>query len=96
MHNVIKIIHDQKNQEIGYMLECPGCGEMHLIYVQQPSPSGFKWTFNNNLEKPTFSPSCNIKYKNNICHFFITDGKIKFCNDSTHSLSGKEVSMCYF
>jgi hypothetical protein len=28
-----------------------------------------------------------------ICHFFVTDGEIEFCGDSTHALSGKKVQL---
>jgi hypothetical protein len=36
----------------GYCHWCPGCKEMHLI--------GDSWTFDGNLEVPTFSPSVKI------------------------------------
>jgi|SRR5579862_721653 len=35
----------------GYGHWCPGCQEMHRL----PFPSG--WTFDGNLERPTFTPS---------------------------------------
>lgn len=38
-----------RRAEGGYLHWCPGCGEMHLL------PDG--WTFDGNLEAPTFSPS---------------------------------------
>lgn len=33
---------------------CPGCGYSHSITIP-------KWTWNNNYEKPTFSPSLLVK-----------------------------------
>ena len=33
----------------GYIHWCPGCKERHRI--------GFNWTFNNNLDSPSFNPS---------------------------------------
>lgn len=57
------------------------------------------WSFNDNMEKPTFSPSMLIfdtdKSGNRTtrCHYFITDGKIIFCGDSPHKLSGRTVDL---
>lgn len=80
---------------------------MHVI------PSG--WTFDGNLEKPTFSPSVKITGKQTVvvdgrwtgewvrdadgnavdycCHYFLTAGRLNFCNDCTHGLSGQAVEL---
>ncbi len=42
----------------GYSHWCPGCEEMHSITVDRVG--GTNWTFNGNLERPTFSPSVRI------------------------------------
>jgi hypothetical protein len=34
---------------------CPGCKQMHRIYVNKPNSP--RWDFNGNYDKPTFSPS---------------------------------------
>lgn len=44
-----KVIKDNN----GYMFMCPGCGEYHAI--------GLGWKFNDNLEKPTFTPSILVR-----------------------------------
>lgn len=83
-----------------YWFECPGgCGS-HRIIVKWGSKSGRKgpeWSFNGNLECPTFQPSLLVQWENEtgkrVCHSFITNGKIQFCADSTHSLSGKTVDL---
>lgn len=31
--------------------------------------------------------------ENHCCHYFITDGKISFCGDSTHKMAGKTVDL---
>jgi hypothetical protein len=36
---------------------CPGCAEAHVISVAKPGG----WTFNGDMEKPTFSPSVLIR-----------------------------------
>ena len=58
--------------------------------------------------RPTFSPSVNIRWgryadpkfvspenhdPSGVCHYFIRDGRIQFCSDSTHALSGQTVDL---
>jgi hypothetical protein len=89
---------------------CPGCKGVHGINVAEGKRPCWKW--NNSMEKPTFKPSILVSYGDNteqawsctarrtavnrVCHSFITDGKIKFCNDSTHDLAGKTVDLPEF
>jgi hypothetical protein len=69
---------------------------MHAIPANQPKG----WTFNDNLDKPTFSPSILIngdpKFVNPTaprCHLFVRDGQLQYCGDCSHELSGKTVEM---
>lgn len=39
---------------------CPGCDEMHLLNVI-PANGRPAWSFNDDLEKPTFSPSLLVR-----------------------------------
>lgn len=78
---------------IGYYFYCPGCKHAHLFEVP-------RWTFNGNLEKPTFSPSLRVFYTHpetkrdvTVCHLFIKEGMIEFCADSPHDLKGQTVTM---
>lgn len=72
---------------------CPGCKEMHVI----PKT----WNFNGDIDKATFSPSVRITWAggygpdrvNRCCHYFLTDGILHFCSDSTHELAGKSVPL---
>ena len=74
---------------------CPGCKGVHGINVAEGKRPCWKW--NNSMEKPTFKPSILVSYGDNrVCHSFITDGKIKYCNDSTHDLAGKTVDLPEF
>lgn len=41
------------------MFWCPGCNQAHVINVG-PTP-GPNWTWNNNVDSPTFSPSILIR-----------------------------------
>lgn len=81
---------------------CPGCEESHQIDTEE-------WKFNDDFEKPTFSPSyltwvdpnpsANPKYKNGKyfkgfrCHSFIRQGTIEYLSDSTHRLAGQTVEI---
>lgn len=60
-----------------------------------PLPDG--WTFNGNVEKPTFSPSFKHDWKEKdtpkVCHYIVTDGRVAYCGDCTHSMSGQTIDM---
>lgn len=82
---------------------CPGCNNGHEINIVHPNSSGAKWSFNGNMERPTFTPSINLKWGKfagqkdtecgGVCHYFITDGRIQFCGDCTHALAGQTVDL---
>ncbi len=40
---------------------CPGCGYSHQIAVGTPFRNGASWSFNGDVEKPTFAPSLHCK-----------------------------------
>lgn len=71
---------------------------MHYIQTEAPQPNGAQWTFDGNLDVPTFGPSVRIqsyhgRVVSEVCHYFIQAGQIKFCSDSTHKLAGKEMPL---
>lgn len=87
---------------------CPGCKCHHIIATVQPFSNGAKWTFNGDMEKPTFSPSLSVKTGSYacpgfidppgipgvICHSNITNGMIQFVDDgTTHDLRGQTVEL---
>lgn len=62
--------------------------------------NGRRWTFDGNLEQPTFHPSLNVKREptdktrqTKICHSFVEQGVIKFLGDCTHELAGQAVEL---
>jgi Family of unknown function (DUF6527) len=70
---------------------CPGCEQMHRVNVYAPNDyTKAQWTWDNNVEQPTFSPSYNIV---GVCHSFIKAGKIQFLGDCTHKLKGQTVDL---
>jgi len=87
---------------------CPGCGHQHEINVDRPNSSNAKWSFDGNVQQPTFTPSVNIRWgrfadptyvpeeghdHSGICHYTITQGKIQFHGDCTHALKGQLVDL---
>jgi hypothetical protein len=75
---------------VRYIFHCPGCGCDHMFDCRADGnrPS---WTFDGDLERPTFSPS--LFYPDRVCHSFVRDGRIEFLADCTHSLAGRTVEL---
>lgn len=77
-----------------YLLLCPGCDGYHA-YDE-------RWIFNGSVDKPTFTPSYLAKgpygeeQKERVCHSFVTDGKIQYLEDCTHSLAGQTIDVPEF
>ncbi len=51
------------------------------------------WKWNDRFDKPTFRPDFRLETKYDICHFFLTRGKLKFLPDTTHHLRNQIVEM---
>lgn len=92
-----KVIRDNEGT---YLIYCIGCGHHHGIWVDKPNDNGARWTFDGNMENPTFSPSLlyQIEFTNNIkpkyiCHSFIRAGKIQYLNDCTHKYAGQTIDL---
>lgn len=79
-----------RSTEEGFVHFCPGCDEMHAIWVNEPHPGGARWSFDGNVDAPTFSPSVNIVGQ---CHYFVRAGRIEYCGDSKHHLAGQSVPL---
>lgn len=73
-----------------YEYWCPGCEDFHGCHTRTGSKTP-SWSFDNNMECPTFNPSIN--YYEKVCHYFIRKGKFHYCGDCTHELKGKIVGM---
>jgi hypothetical protein len=75
----------------GWAHWCPGCEELHrLPYVEPPAPG---WTFDGNMEAPTFAPSfahtMGPPDRRRSCHYILTAGVLDFQPDCSHALRGK-------
>lgn len=96
-----------EHADAGWLHWCPACNEAHMIAVEHANSNGAKWTFDGNMEAPTFAPSVLIKIgpfptvpvgrpdagMTKVCHYFIRQGNIEFCSDCTHELAGKTVPL---
>lgn len=93
-----------RKSSVGYIHYCPACEEAHSYRTDGQGKAN--WTFNGNAERPSFTPSMLIRwgakvpgYENwkddpgGTCHYFLTDGQISYCGDSTHALAGKTVAL---
>ena len=83
-------VHRIEDEEKGplWVFDCPGCHYSH--------PFDKRWTFNGDVEKPTFSPSLLVYGSpphTPRCHSFVRNGEIQFLSDSTHALAGKTVPL---
>ena len=79
-----------------YVFHCPGCGFDHPFRVG-PQADGHpepRWDWNGSFEAPTFTPSlmCNRGTPSQ-CHSYVTDGRIRFLEDSWHALKGQTVEL---
>ena len=69
---------------------CPGCNEMHFVFVDPSAAPKPVWTWNQSLTSPTFSPSLLVRGVHT-CHSFIEIGTIRYLCDCTHNLAGQIV-----
>lgn len=84
---------------------CSGCNAPHIINIG--NGAGARWGFNGNHDKPTFTPSIKVSWPANpdaaedfkewrtdrVCHSFVTDGRIQYLGDCTHTLAGQTVDL---
>lgn len=86
--------------ESGYLHWCPGCKHAHQIWVG--NASGPNWTFDGNVDSPTFNPSVRVftpadqedgTPEITECHYFVHGGRIEFCGDCQHDLKGQTVPL---
>lgn len=88
--------------QTGWMIRCQACQWHEFPKIGQSSAN---WSFNGDMERPTFSPSMNqmtnspdSKYYNpecesSRCHFILREGIIQYCDDCTHELRGQSLPL---
>jgi hypothetical protein len=80
---------------------CQGCDGAHVVYTGDGA--GPRWTWDGNVDAPTFSPSVRVSYSGAdagvddappaLCHTFIRGGVVEFLADCTHEFAGKTVPL---
>ena len=77
----------------GVVFFCPACQFTHQLALAGPT----HWTADGPPDHPTFWPSIQVikptLMEDEICHSFITRGRIAFQNDCTHAMKGQTVDM---
>ena len=79
----LKIIRSVGNGH--YFFYCPGCECCHSIIVP-------RWTWNEDFEKPTVSPSI-LSRGQVVCHLFVKNGMLEYLPDCTHQFAGETIPM---
>ncbi len=80
------------------IFHCPGCACLHAFNVN-PDRGRPLWTWNGDLARATFSPSLLYRHEHadgrptEVCHSFVSDGRIEFLSDCTHALAGQTVDV---
>lgn len=68
-------------------------------YERSPHMSSACWSFNGDMDKPTFNPSVlntsnwGPERRELRCHSYVTAGRIQFLPDCTHPLAGQTVDL---
>jgi len=93
-----RLIYQPDQNTIAFRCPAKECG-VHRVNIGLPIPNK-TWTWNGDLEKPTFKPSINasgvdpetgeVLYR---CHSHVKDGMIQFLGDCTHELKGQTVPL---
>lgn len=84
---------------------CPACESMHQFALDGKNSCGAQWTWDGNVEAPTFAPSMNIVVNSpshphhqkdaatSVCHYFLRAGQLQFLGDCTHAMRGRMVQL---
>lgn len=96
MTKIAELHHSGYGTGRAFLFMCPGCG-CHHIFQTHWNDGSPAWKWNGDFDKPTVHPSILVttKYpdRTDVCHSFITNGRIQFLTDSTHALAGQTVEL---
>ena len=83
-----------KNTKGVYSFFCPACKTEHEVWTTNEGYEPPAWRINYDLSKPTFEPSiCITKPGKDVCHSFVTMGKIQYLSDCTHNMAGQIIDL---
>jgi len=89
MANKVQEYNADGKKLVGFL--CPGCNTVHVVNVDTTSRPA--WSFNGDLEHPTFYPSLLMNLAGLVCHSFVRNGLIAFMGDCSHDLKNKTVEL---
>ena len=88
-------IHDNATN-VRLVFFCPACQSEHRVQVAvKQGGSGPVWDWNGSEEEPTLTQTFSLTIDNltgaspYVCESVITEGQIKFTQDSTHEMAGE-------
>ena len=77
---------------VAYFVYCPACERAHRFITNNGVDPKHVWSFDGNLENPTFEPSLLVTggfEGSEVCHSYLRGGVWEFLSDSTHGVTGK-------
>ena len=88
-------IHCEADEATHIMLCLPGPIPTRIIpvMIKGSRKDTGNWTWNGDTELPTLKPSVRSTDGHNVCHTFITDGKVIFLGDCTHELANQTLDL---
>lgn len=92
------VLHEEKPGSL--LFWCPGCGMAHGVNVG--GGRGARWKWNEDRERPTFSPAVSVRFMRGrrmrvvTCHVNVVDGRLMFMPDCSHALAGQSIEMTPF
>lgn len=89
---VIKLRTEDESQGVIMSIYCKGCNSSHEIYISGGGAETFQW--NKSSSMPTIRPSVNVTSNQDpdyLCNFLLTEGVIKYSDNSTHAYKSQEV-----
>ncbi len=80
--------------EVVYAFRCLACKEFHEVRLEGPHA----WWWNGSMESPTIRQSVLVNGSRanpdaEVCHSYITDGKIQYLDDCSHSMKGQTIEL---
>lgn len=94
-------LRSQADNRIAYW--CQGCESCHAVRVNVERDGWPAWTWDGNVDAPTFSPSVLVTYDwhgddgepdlPERCHTFIRGGIVEFLGDCTHKFAGQTLPL---
>ncbi len=96
MNEISALVNNSDGSE-GVMFYCHGCKMSHMPIVKAGHYHTKVCQWNGSLDKPTFKPSIKVQYPwkgiEQLCHSYVTDGKIQYLGDCTHELKGQTIEL---